>query len=83
MADLRTVFQLVLISSQIESLYTGANRGCRVLLDALCRVVILLGYVLRSLSGIMDSSLSVELIDDDFVFDVLKETVNTMDTIET
>ena len=31
----------------------------------------------------MNPSLSVELIQDDFVLDVLKQTVDTMDTIET
>ena len=36
------------------------------------------GCVLRSLSEIMDSSLSEELTHENFVFDVLKQIVDTM-----
>ena len=79
----RRVFQLVLIYARIASIYAEANRGSRVVPAALYRIMILLGYVLRSLAEIMNPSSSVEFIDDDFAFDLLKQTVDTIVTIET
>ena len=64
-------------------MYAEANRGSRVLPAAFCRIMSLVGYGLRSFAEIMNPSLSVELVDDDFVFDVLKQTVDSIDTIET
>ena len=83
MADLSIVFQLVLISVRIVSIYAEEDRGCIVLSATLCRIVILLGYVLQSLVEIMDYSLSAELTYEGFLFDVLKQNVDTMNTIET
>ena len=76
-------FSLVVISARIVSMYAEANRGRRVLSAALCRIVILLGYVLRILVEIMDSSLSEESMNEYFVFDALKQIVGTIDTIGT
>ena len=54
-----------------------------ILAAPLCRIVILLGYVLRSLAEIMDSSLSAELTYEDFLFDVLKRNGDITNIIET
>ena len=63
-------------------MYAEANRCSRVLPAAFRRIMSLVGYGLRIFAEIMNPSLSVELIDDYFVFDVLKKTVDTIDTIE-
>ena len=60
-----------------------ANRGRRIFPVVLCRIMILHRYVLRSLAEIMNPSSIVELINEDFLFDVLQQAVDTMDTIET
>ena len=83
MAGLSTIFQLILISERILSIYAEADVGRKVLPVALWRIVVLLGYGLQSLVEIMDSSLSAELTYEDFVFDVLKQIVDILNTIET
>ncbi len=59
-----------------------ANRGRRVLPVEFQRILILLRYVLDSLTEIMRPSQSVDEIDKEFVFNVLKRTVRTMDMAE-
>ena len=80
---MRTIHQLVVISTRIVSMYAEDSRGRRVLPLALCRILILVRYVLRSLAEIMNPSSIAELIHEDFVFDRLQKAVDTMDTIET
>ncbi len=82
-AGVSTVFQLVVLCARLVSMYAESNRGCRVLPVALRRIVVLLRYVLQSLAEIMSPSLCVETLHEDFVFDVLRQTVDTMDVIET
>ncbi len=82
-AGVSTVFHLVALSAHVASMCAEANRGRRVLPIALGRIVILLRYVLESMTEIMSPSLSVRKIDEDFVFDVLKQTVSAMDVAET
>ena len=54
-----------------------------VLPAAACKILILLHYALRSLKEVMNLSVNVELVHEDFVFDGLQQTVDTMDTIKT
>ena len=63
-------------------MYAEASRGRIVLLVAVRRILIFLPYVLRNLTEIMNPSLNVELVHEDFVFDGLQQTVYIMDTIE-
>ena len=79
---LRAVLQLVIMSTRTVSMYAEANRGRIVLLVVVCRILILLRYVLRSLAEIMNPSSSVEFIDEYFVLYLLQQTVGTMNTIE-
>ncbi len=82
-AGVSTVFHLVALSAQGVSMCAEANRGRRVLPVALGRIVILLRYVLESLAEIMKPSRSVNELDKDFVLNVLKQLVCTMDVAET
>ena len=82
-AGVSTVFQLVGLSAQVVSMCAEANRGRRVLPVALGRVVILLRYVLESLGEIMKPSGNANELDKEFVLNVLKQTVCTMDMAET
>ncbi len=74
-AGVSTAFHLVALSAQGESLCAEAKRGRRVLPVALGRIVILLRYVLESLAHIMKPSLRVNELDKEFVFKVLRQTV--------
>ena len=58
-------------------MYAEANRVRIVLLVELCRIVILLDYVLRSLTEIMNSSSN----DEDFAFDIVE--INELDQVRT
>ncbi len=82
-AGVSTVFHLVVLSAQVVSMCAEANRGRRVLLFALGRVVILLRYVLESLAEVLKPSGNANELDKDFVLNVLKQTVCTMAMAET
>ena len=77
-----TVFHLISLGAQGVSMCAEARRGRRVLPVALGQIVILLRYVLESLTEILRSSKSVDEIDKDFMFNVLKRTLCTMDIAE-
>ncbi len=78
-----SAFYLVALSAQGVVMCVQATRGRRVLPIALHRVVVLLRYVLESITEIMKHSRSVTQLDKEFVFNVLKETVCTIDLAET
>ncbi len=78
-----TIFHLLALSAQGVSMCAEASRGRRVLPFALGRIVILLRYVLESMTAIMKPSRSVNELDKSFVFQVLKQTVGAMDMAET
>ncbi len=82
-AGVSTVFHLVALSARAVSMCAEANRGRRVLPVALGRIVILLRYVLESITEIMKSSRNTNELDKKFVFNVLRQTVCTMDIAET
>ena len=82
-AGVSTIFHLVALTAHGVSMCAEANRGRRVLPVALGRIVILLRYVLESLAEIMKPSRSVNKLDKDFVFNVLRQTVCAMDLAET
>ena len=82
MAGKSTILQLVAISTRIVSMYAEASRSLIVVPVAFYRILILLHYGLGSLAEIMNPSSSVELIDQDFVFYVLQQAMDTMYNIE-
>ncbi len=59
-----------------------AYRGQKVLPVSFNRIIVLLRYVIESLTKIMELSLDTEKLDKDFLFSVLKQTVSTMDIAE-
>ncbi len=82
-AGVSAVFYLVVLSTQVVSMCAEANRGRRVLPVGLGRIVILQRCVLENLAGIMKPSRSVNALDREFAFKVLKQTVFAMDMAET
>ena len=82
-AGASSVFQLVVLSAQVVAMNAEAKRGRRVLSLAFERCIVILRYVLRSLVGIIRHPLEAEPLHEDLMFDVLKEAVETMMTVET
>ena len=82
-AGASSVFQLVALGAQVVAMNAEAKRGRTVLPLAFERCIVILRYVLRSLVAVIRHPLEAEPLDEDFVFDVLKETVETMMTVET
>ena len=80
---LSKVLQIVVISTRIVSIYAEASWVRIVLLATECRILISLPYALQILTEIMNPSSIAELIHEDFVFDWLQQTADTIDTIET
>ncbi len=81
-AGVSTVSHIVALVARGVGMCIEAKRGQRVLPVALSRVVILLRYVLESMTEIMKPSRSANELDREFVFKVLKETLCTMDIAE-
>ncbi len=77
------LFHLLALSAHGVSMWAEASLGRRVMPVALGQIVILLRYVLESMTEVMKQSRGVNLIDQDFVFDVLKGAVDAMDMTET
>ena len=77
------IFHLVALSAQGVSMCAEANRGHRVLPVALGRIVVLLRHVLESLAEVVKPLPSVNELDKEFVFNVLKQTLCAMDMAET
>ncbi len=77
-----TVFHLISLGAQGVSMCAEARRGRRVLPVALGQIVILLRYVLESLTEIVRPSQIVDEIDKDFVFNVLRRTLYTIELAE-
>ncbi len=82
-AGVSAIFNLVALGAQGVSLCAKAMHGRRVLPIALGRIGIILEYVLRSMTEILKPSQGVHEVDIDFVFDALRQTVDTMDLAET
>ena len=82
-AGASSVFQLVVLGARVVAMNAEAKRGRTALPLAFERCIVILRYVLRSLVAIIRHPLEAEALEEDFVFDVLKETVETMMTVET
>ena len=74
-AGASSVSQLSVLGAQAVAMNVEAKRGHRVLPLAFERCIVILRYVLRSLAAIIGYPLEVEPLDEDFVFQVLRETV--------
>ncbi len=81
-AGVSTIFHLVVLGAQGVLMCAEANRGRRVLPVALGRIVVLLRYVLESVTEIMKPSQSVNELEREFVFRVLRQTLSTMNIAE-
>ncbi len=82
-AGVSSIFQLVALGAQGASMWATAVYGQRALPIVLCRIGILLEYVLESMVAIMKPSRGVNEVDTEFVFEALKQTISTMDIAET
>ena len=81
-AGVSTIFHLIALTAQGGSMFTASNRRQRVVPIALGRIVTLLRFVMQSMTEIMKLSRGVNEVDTGFVFDVLIQTVSTMDLVE-
>ncbi len=78
-----TIFHLVALRAQVVRMCVEAERGQRILPVALGQLTILLRHILASLAEVLKSSKIVHVSTIGFVFDVLKETMCTIDLAET
>ncbi len=81
-AGVSSIFHLVALGAKGVSMFAEASRGRRVLVDLLGQIMVLLKYILKSISGIMKSSRTVNQTDTEFVFDVFKQAVGAIDMAE-
>ncbi len=77
-AGASTVFHLVRLTTQTVLMCAEVKRGRRVLPVPLRGIFLLLRFVLKNITEIVEDE-----IDEKFVFDILKEVVSTMDIAET
>ena len=82
LAGASSVFQCMALGAQVAAMNLEAKRGRTVLPLAFERCIVLLRTVLGSLVGIILHPLEAESLHEDFLFDVLKMTVETMTMVE-